>query len=88
MAFKLENFGSEVANVKNILGGICFYTYQIPTGETATDVATAGYIPSGLGLKEGDRIDLIAATPSTEAIARYIVNVIDGVISLTAESDL
>ena len=34
MAFKLENFYSEEANVKSILGGVCYYKYLTPSGDT------------------------------------------------------
>ena len=88
MAFKLENFGSEVANIKNIFGGICFYTYHLPTGDDTDDAKTAGYFPTNLGLKDGDRIDIIDSQPAGAAVLRYIVNIVDGVISLTAEADI
>lgn len=61
MAFKLENFGSEVANAKSILGGVCYYRYFNADGDTLT---TAGYFPGNLGLKVGDRICVIPATLS------------------------
>lgn len=56
MAFKIENFGAEVANAKSTLGGVCYYRYFNADGDTIT---TAGYFPSNLGLKVGDRICVI-----------------------------
>lgn len=63
MAFKLENFGSEVANAKSILGGICYYRFFNADNDTIT---TAGYFPPDLGLKVGDRICVIPATLTVE----------------------
>ena len=63
MAFKLENFGSEVANAKSILGGICYYRFFNADNDTIT---TPGYFPSDLGLKVGDRICVIPATLTVE----------------------
>lgn len=73
MAFKLENFGSEVANVKSILGGISYYRYFNAEGDTIT---TAGYFPSNLGLKVGDRICVIPAT-LTQSDSWYGVSAIN-----------
>lgn len=83
MAFKLENFGSEVANIKNIFGGVCYYTYKL---EGADNPTTAGFFPSNLGIKQDDRIDIIPSTPG--AIIRYVANVVDGVITCVAEGDI
>lgn len=58
MAFKIENFGSEIANAKSILGGVCYYRYFNADGDTLT---TAGYFPGSLGLIAGDRICVIPA---------------------------
>lgn len=74
MAFKLENFGSEVANAKSILGGVCYYRYFNADGDTLT---TAGYFPGNLGLKAGDRICVIPATLSS-ADAWYYVSTVSG----------
>ena len=74
MAFKLENFGSEVANAKSILGGVCYYRYFNADGDTLT---TAGYFPGNLGLKVGDRICVIPATLSN-ADAWYYVSAVSG----------
>ena len=59
MAFVLKNFGAEVANAKSILGGVCYYRYFNASGDILT---TAGYFPSNLGLKVGDRICVIPQT--------------------------
>lgn len=69
MAFKLENFGAEVANAKSTLGGICYYRYFNEENNTLT---TAGYFPATLGLEVGDRIRVIPAT-KTDADEIYIV---------------
>lgn len=81
MAFKLENFGSEVANAKSILGGVCYYRYFNAGGDTIT---TAGYFPGNLGLKVGDRICVIPATLSN-ADAWYYVSAVSGsTVTVTA----
>lgn len=81
MAFKIENFGSEVANAKSILGGVCYYRYRNADGDTIT---TAGYFPGNLGLKVGDRICVIPATLSS-ADAWYYVSAVSGsTVTVTA----
>lgn len=82
MAFKLENFGSEVANAKSIIGGVCYYRYYNAGGDTIT---TAGYFPSNLGLKVGDRICVIPAT-LTNVDVWYGVSAIStaGVVTVAA----
>lgn len=84
MAFKLENFGSEVANAKSIIGGVAYYRYHNADGDTIT---TAGYFPKNLGLKLGDRICVIPAT-LTNADTWYGVSVVasDGTITVAALS--
>lgn len=83
MAFKKENFGSEIANAKSILGGVCYYRYHNADGDTIT---TAGYFPSDLGLKLGDRICVIPAT-LTNADAWYgVSDITDGVVTVAALS--
>lgn len=81
MAFKIENFGSEVANAKSILGGVCYYRYFNEGGDTLT---TAGYFPGNLGLKEGDRICVIPATLSTADAWYYVSDITDGVVTVAA----
>lgn len=54
--FKLDNFGTEVANAKGTLGGICYYRYRNDEGD---DLTTPGYFPALLGLNVGDRIYVI-----------------------------
>lgn len=61
MAFKLENFGSEVANAKSILGGVAYYRYW---NQDNDDLSVAGYFPKNLGLKLGDRITVIPTNPA------------------------
>lgn len=81
MAFKKENFGSEIANAKSILGGVCYYRYHNADGDTIT---TAGYFPSDLGLKLGDRICVIPAT-LTNADAWYgVSDLTGGVVTVAA----
>lgn len=83
MAFKITNFGSEVANAKSILGGICYYRYFNADGDTLT---TAGYFPSNLGLKEGDRICVIPDDVSNLDVWYYVSDVTDGVVTVAALS--
>lgn len=83
MAFKIENFGSEVANAKSILGGICYYRYFNADGDTLT---TAGYFPGNLGLKEGDRICVIPDDVSNLDVWYYVSDVTDGVVTVAALS--
>lgn len=83
MAFTLKNFGSEVANAKSILGGICYYRYFNADGDTIT---TAGYFPSNLGLKEGDRICVIPDDVSNLDVWYYVSDVTDGVVTVAALS--
>jgi hypothetical protein len=81
MAFKIENFGSEVANAKSVLGGVCYYRYFNANGDTLT---TAGYFPGNLGLKVGDRICVIPATLSSKDVWYYVASVADGVVTAAA----
>ncbi|MBQ2005671.1 MAG: hypothetical protein II219_02570 [Alphaproteobacteria bacterium] len=83
MAFTLKNFGSEVANAKSILGGVCYYRYFNADGDTIT---TAGYFPSNLGLKEGDRICVIPDDLSNADVWYYVSDVTDGVVTVAALS--
>ena len=83
MAFEIKNFGSEVANAKSILGGVCYYRYFNAAGDTIT---TAGYFPGTLGLKEGDRICVIPADVSNVDVWYYVSDVTDGVVTVAALS--
>ena len=83
MAFTLKNFGSEVANAKSILGGICYYRYFNAEGDTLT---TAGYFPSNLGLKVNDRICVIPDDPSNADVWYYVSNITNGVVTVAALS--
>lgn len=69
MAFKIENFGAEIANAKSTLGGTCYYRYFNEDNNTLT---TAGYFPATLGLEVGDRIRVIPAV-KTNPDEIYIV---------------
>lgn len=82
MAFKIEKFGAEVSNAKSILGGISYYRYAMTNDD---DITTAGYFPSKLGLKEGDRIWVTPKT-KTNADALYIVSSVSdaGVVTVVA----
>lgn len=81
MAFKIENFGSEVANAKAVLGGVCYYRYFNAGGDTLT---TAGYFPGNLGLKVGDRICVIPATLTNADAWYYVASVSAGVVTVSA----
>lgn len=83
MAFALKNFGSEVANAKSILGGVCYYRFFNADGDTIT---TAGYFPGNLGLKEGDRICVIPDDLSNADVWYYVSDVTDGVVTVAALS--
>lgn len=83
MAFTLKNFGSEIANAKSILGGICYYRYFDADGDTLT---TAGYFPGNLGLKVNDRICVIPSDPSNADVWYYVSDVTDGVVTVAALS--
>ena len=84
MAFKLTNFGSEVANAKSILGGVCYYRYFNADDDTIT---TAGYFPSNLGLKVGDRICVIPATLTQKDVWYGVSAVSEGVVTVAALVD-
>ena len=84
MAFKLENFGSEVANAKSILGGICYYRYFNADGDTLT---TAGYFPGNLGLKVGDRICVIPATLTNKDVWYGVSAVSGSTVTVAALTD-
>jgi hypothetical protein len=83
MAFAIKNFGSEVANAKSILGGICYYRFFNEDGDTIT---TAGYFPGNLGLKVNDRICVIPDDPSNADVWYYVSDVTDGVVTVAALS--
>lgn len=83
MAFAIKNFGSEVANAKSILGGICYYRFFNEDGDTLT---TAGYFPGNLGLKVNDRICVIPDDPSNADVWYYVSDVTDGVVTVAALS--
>ena len=81
MAFKKENFGSEIANAKAILGGVCYYRYDNADGDTIT---TAGYFPSDLGLKLGDRICVIPADRTELDVWYGVSDLTGGVVTVAA----
>lgn len=84
MAFKLENFGSELANAKSILGGVCYYRYFNADGDTLT---TAGYFPGNLGLKVGDRICVIPATLTNKDVWYGVSAVSGSTVTVAALTD-
>lgn len=84
MAFVLKNFGAEVANAKSILGGVCYYRYFNADDDTIT---TAGYFPSNLGLKVGDRICVIPATLTQKDVWYGVSSVAAGVVTVAALVD-
>ena len=55
MAFVLKNFGQKSQRKIHLGWRICYYRYFNAAG----DITTAGYFPSNLGLKVGDRICVI-----------------------------
>ena len=57
MAFQLERFYSEEANVKSILGGVRYFKYFNKDDDSLNGVP--GYFPDSLGLKYGDRVCVI-----------------------------
>lgn len=69
MAFKMENFGAEIANAKGTLGGLCYYRYF---NEENNDLTASGYFPPNLGLEVGDRIRVIPSV-KTDPDEIYIV---------------
>lgn len=77
MAFKLKNFGAEIANAKSILGGVCYYRYFNEDGD---NLETPGLFPSNLGLKVGDRITVIPADIKQEDIKFFVDQVDEGVV--------
>lgn len=81
MAFKIKNFGSEVANAKSILGGIRYFRYFDEDGDTLT---TAGFFPANLGLKLYDRICVIPTDPTDADVWYYVSDVTDGVVTVAA----
>lgn len=83
MAFKLENFGSEVANIKSILGGIRYFTYF---NEASDDLTTAGYFPAKLGLKVGDVISAHTDSAGELAVSYGVTDVTDGVVTCVAQA--
>lgn len=84
MAFVLNNFGAEVANAKSILGGVCYYRYFNADDDTIT---AAGYFPSNLGLKVGDRICVIPATLTQKDVWYGVSSVAAGVVTVAALVD-
>ena len=81
MAFKLENFYSEQANAKSILGGVCYYKYRNADGDTVTD---AKYFPANLGLKVGDRIAVIPADLTSADVEHYVSTVASDGVTIVA----
>lgn len=82
MAFKLENFGTEVANAKGTLGGVCYYRYF---NEDDNTITTAGYFPTILGLSVGDRIWVIPSSVS-DTDELYVVSSVSGGVVTVAKA--
>lgn len=89
MAFKLEQFGSEIVNIKGIVAEACpkYWIYFNADGDTVT---TQSYIPDAtvraLGIKAGDRIRVIPKT-LTSADTVYYAVIASGKLTLTAFAD-
>lgn len=83
MAFKLTNFYSEEANVKSILGGVCYYKYRAPNGDTVT---SSKYFPADLGLKVGDRVTVIPYDLTSADTACYVSAVAADGVTIAALS--
>lgn len=81
MAFKIENFYSEQANAKSILGGVCYYKYRNADSDTVT---ASKYFPANLGLKEGDRITVIPAALTSADTVHYVSAVAADGVTVTA----
>lgn len=86
MAFKLENLGSEIVNIKGIIAPAA-PKYFIYFNEDNDTVTAASFIPdeivAQLGIKTGDRVRVIPGT-TTRADVQYCAQVsVSGVLTLT-----
>lgn len=86
MAFKIENFGSEIVNIKPIINEGCphYWIYFNADGDTVT---TQSYIPdatvASLGIKAGDRIRVIPKTLTSADVVYHAV-ISAGKLTITA----
>ena len=80
MSFNLDNFGTDSANAKSILGGICYYRYFNQNNDTIT---TAGYFPVSLGLNIGDRIVVIPSNLNNSDEVYVVSSIVNRVISVS-----
>lgn len=89
MAFRNNNFYSNISNISNSKTLVATYEYY---NEADNDVTVAGYFPTNIGLKANDRIFVYDSTK--EEKEEYIVVIEDGVITVeptgitTIKSDL
>lgn len=87
MAFNLNQFGSEIVQIKGILDTDCpkYWVYHNAENDTVT---TAGYIPNAtvkaLGIKAGDRIRVIPKTLTGADVVYYAVISSAGQLTITA----
>lgn len=86
MAFKIENFGAEIANIKPIIAESA-PRYWVYYNEGADTVTTAGFIPNAtvaaLGIRAGDRIRVIPKTLTSADVTYYAV-ITAGQLTITA----
>ena len=86
MAFKIENFGSEIANIKPIVAEAP--RYWVYFNEDNDTVTTAGFIPketvASIGIKAGDRIRVIPGTKTNKDVEYHAVISAAGVLTITA----
>ena len=87
MAFKIENFGSDTANIKPIINPDAPH-YWVYFNAGADTVTTAGYIPAAtvasIGIKAGDRIRVIPKVLTGKDVEYYAVISAAGVLTITA----
>lgn len=86
MAFKLENLGSEIVNIKGIIAPKT-PKYFIYFNEDNDTVTTASFIPDAvvaqLGIKTGDRVRVIPGTTSRADVMYCATVSVTGVLTLT-----
>ena len=80
MAFKIERFGSNTSNVKNMFGGTNDYRYYNKDNNTLT---TPGYFPGTLGLEVGDRIRVTPSVKTNPDEIYIVTDVTNGVVTVT-----
>lgn len=80
MAFKIELFGSNTSNIKNMFGGTNDYRYYNKDNNTLT---TPGYFPGTLGLEVGDRIRVTPSVKTNPDEIYIVTDVTKGVVTVT-----